>query len=416
MARGIRLFGAARVTNELGATLSKIPTGADPQSGTARMRVLLADDDESVARSIARVLRAEGFEVVIASSGNDAANSLTQQSFDVVVSDIHMPDLTGVELLGLVRRHDLDVPVILMTGDPNIETAIQAVELGALKYLRKPIEIAPLKEALGRAARLHRLARTKREALELLGAPHSAPGDRVGLERTFDNALRSMWVAFQPIISSSQQTIFGYEALMRSAEPSLPHPGAVLEAAERLGRLHDVGRTIRDRAAEAFNTAPADALLFINLHTRDLLDPELYEKTTPLASLSDRVILEITERASIDDVPDVLSRARSLRDLGYRLAVDDLGAGYAGLSSFARLEPDLVKLDMTLIRKVHTSPVQQKLIASMTALCQQLGLHVVAEGIEEADERDKLASLGCDLMQGYFFAKPGEAFPRVNFG
>jgi EAL domain-containing protein (putative c-di-GMP-specific phosphodiesterase class I) len=101
-----------------------------------------------------------------------------------------------------------------------------------------------------------------------------------------------------------------------------------------------------------------------------------------------------------------------LRALGFRIAIDDLGAGYAGLTSFAVLEPEIVKLDMSLVRDVHKHPTKQKLIRSMTALCKDMGMTVVAEGIENVEERDAVIDLGCDLLQGYLFAKPGRAFPE----
>jgi EAL domain-containing protein (putative c-di-GMP-specific phosphodiesterase class I) len=222
-----------------------------------------------------------------------------------------------------------------------------------------------------------------------------------------------MWMAFQPILDMSVPGLLGYEALMRSEEGSMPHPGAVLTAAERTGRLLELGRRVRLLSAAAFAAAPASCLLFVNLHTRDLLDPELYDTRSGLAGIAGRVVLEITERASLDDVGDVLARVQRLRAMGFRIALDDLGAGYAGLSSFAALEPDFVKLDMSLVRDVHRSSIRQRLIGSITKLCTDLGMRVVAEGIETADERDAIRDLGCDLLQGHFFAKPGRAFPEL---
>jgi EAL domain-containing protein (putative c-di-GMP-specific phosphodiesterase class I) len=104
-----------------------------------------------------------------------------------------------------------------------------------------------------------------------------------------------------------------------------------------------------------------------------------------------------------------------LRKQGYRVAVDDLGAGYAGLSSFALLEPEIVKLDVSLLRDIDQSPVKQKLVASMTALCKDMGFLVVAEGIETPAERDCVISLGCDLLQGFLFARPGRPFPAASW-
>ena len=92
--------------------------------------------------------------------------------------------------------------------------------------------------------------------------------------------------------------------------------------------------------------------------------------------------------------------------------MDDLGAGYAGLSSFARIEPDVVKLDMSLVRGVDASPMKQSVVRSVVGLAEELDIEVVSEGVEAAAERDALADLGCRLFQGYLFGKPERGFSR----
>lgn len=155
--------------------------------------------------------------------------------------------------------------------------------------------------------------------------------------------------------------------------------------------------------------------MFVNLHTRDLLDPLLTSESAPLSRIARRVILEITERGAVEDIKDIRSRVSALRDLGFRIAIDDLGAGYAGLTSFALLEPEFVKLDMSLVRGVDTSPIRQKLIGSMTQLCKEMGMQVVAEGVETIEERESVRELGCDLLQGYLLARPGKPFPEPTW-
>jgi EAL domain-containing protein (putative c-di-GMP-specific phosphodiesterase class I) len=379
----------------------------------AKPAVLVVDDDTSIARTMRRLLEG-AYDVVVVQSGEAALDAIKARQFDVILSDIQMPGMTGVELLSTVRRHDLDVPVILMTGAPTVETAIDAVSLGALQYMVKPVANEVVLKAVERAVRLHQMAHMKRDALKLLGETSTQAGDRAGLQTAFESAIGSMWMAFQPIVDTAAKRVFGYEALMRAKEPSLPHPGAVLAAAERLDRMHDLGRRVRALAAEAFERAPSDVLLFVNLHTRDLLDPELYEAGAPLTKIAKRVVLEITERATIDDVKDVQERVARLRRIGFRIALDDLGAGYAGLSSFAALEPEIVKLDMSLVRNVHLSDIRSRLIGSMTGLCKQMGMLVVAEGVEVVEERDSVRAIGCDLLQGYLYAKPGPPFPTPS--
>ncbi len=182
--------------------------------------------------------------------------------------------------------------------------------------------------------------------------------------------------------------MYAFEALVRSREAKLPHPGALLDAAERLDRLPDLGRAIRARVE-----APAEGLVFVNLHPMDLLDEHLYSSDAALSRLAARVVLEITERSSLDRVPDVRARIDRLRELGFRVAIDDLGAGYAGLAAFAALNPEVAKIDMSLVRGVDGDPVRQRLIGSMIALCRDLGIELVAEGVETPAERDALIAV-----------------------
>jgi EAL domain-containing protein (putative c-di-GMP-specific phosphodiesterase class I) len=376
--------------------------------------VLVADDDEDLRALIKRALVAEGYEVLTASDGQEAIDLLTQSSVDAIVSDISMPRLTGVEMLRGIRARDADVPVVLCTGSPDIESAIQAVRLGALQYLTKPVDFQELKRVLARAVRLGRIARLKQEALDLLGNG-AGGGDPLALAPSFERALGSVWTAYQPIVRARDGSLFGYEALLRSGEASLPHPGAIIDAAERLERLAQLGRVIRTAAASHMHAAPPDALLFVNLHARDLLDDDLFADSAPLSQIAPRVVLEITERAALDDVKDARERTARLRERGFRIAVDDLGAGYAGLTSFVTLEPELVKLDMSLIREIDKHATKRKLVASVAALCKELGMLVVAEGVETRAELEQVVACGCDLIQGYLLAKPGKPFPSYDW-
>jgi len=175
--------------------------------------------------------------------------------------------------------------------------------------------------------------------------------------------------------------------------------------------MRDLGRAIRLAATEPAHRMPEGAMLFVNLHTQDLLDENLFDPEMPIARMANRVVLEITERSSLHAIRDVQARIARLRAMGFRIAVDDLGAGYAGLTSFAQLEPEVVKLDMSLVRGVHAQPTKQTLVRTMITMCRELGMQVVAEGIETPDERDAIVEAGCDLLQGYLFARPAPPFP-----
>jgi EAL domain-containing protein (putative c-di-GMP-specific phosphodiesterase class I) len=385
----------------------QVPVG----SGARRANILIVDDEPALSRGLARALEADGYTVTTMDDAEEASRLLKHESFDAIVSDISMPRMNGLQFLRSAREHDLEVPVLLVTAMPAVETAIEAIQYGAFKYLTKPVDIAQFRRAIDKAVQLHRIALMKREASELLGAEQAPVADRAGLEALFDRALETLRMVYQPIVRADDKSLFGYEALLRSSEPSLPHPGAVLDAAERLDRLDQLGRKVRSSAPAPMMARPEAGCLFVNLHTYDLLDPALTAPDSPLAKIAARVVLEITERASLQDIQDVRERVAVLRRMGFRIAIDDLGAGYAGLTSFAALEPEIVKLDMSLVRDVHQQRTKQKLIRSMTSLCKEMGMMVVAEGVESIEERDALIDLGCDLLQGYLFARPAPAFP-----
>ncbi len=380
-----------------------------------RARVLVVDDEDALRRAMQRILERAGYEVVTAANGREATRWLEDIStLDAIVSDLRMPEMNGLELLRAVRSHDLDLPVLLVTAAPDVASAIEAINFGAYKYIQKPVDPEVICDNVQRAVALRRMARVKREGLALLGQSDVQAADRAGLEASFGGVLRTLWMAYQPIVHAADGKLFGYEALLRASEPKLPHPAAILDAAERLDRLPELGRAVRTAAAAPMPQTPGTAL-FVNLHPRDLADETLFSAESPLARIAPNVILEITERASLDEVSDVRDRVARLRKLGFRLAVDDLGAGYAGLTSFATLEPEVIKLDMSLVRDVDTNLVKRRVVAQMTTLAHDLGVLVVAEGVETLAERNMLVSLGCDLLQGYLLAKPGKPFPDVSW-
>ena len=385
-----------------------------PELDERPARVLVVDDDAAVQTLFARALREAGLDVELASDGQAAEQLFRQARFDVVVSDINMPGLNGLQLLRALRQVDLDLPVILVTGEPSLATAMEAIEYGALRYLAKPVDCDALVETANEAVRMRRLATLRRQLLAHAGDAARQVADRAGLEVRFERALEKLVMVFQPIVDYGERSVLGYEALVRSREPAMAQPGALLDAADRLNRLQELGRLIRSSCAQAMLQAPPKALLFVNLHARELNDDELLDPQSPLAAIAQRVILEITESARLEQVLNLPHRVGRLRSLGFRIALDDIGAGYAGLASFALLQPDIVKLDMGLVRDVHLDATKRKLVGSLMRLCSELGMLVVAEGVEKPGEREGLMSLGCRLFQGHLFAKPAVSFSMPN--
>jgi len=403
-----------QVTNASTTVRPAPPLDADPER---RTRVLIVDDDAMLRKATARVLESAGFQAEVAADGIAAADLLLQGGFDAVVTDINMPGTSGVDLLRTIRAYDMDLPVILVTGSPTVESAASAVELGAMLYLVKPVAPRELTSVVTRAVQKNRLAQTRREALRAFGdgSPEGEPSDRAALAASFDRALESIWIAFQPIVDLKKNTILGYEALVRSREPSLLSPLGLLRAAEQLGRLLELAHRIRKDTIHAFAQLPnKDALLFLNLHTSELLDGALYEAGSVLSDFAQRIVLEVTERGALDKLQDVSARASVLRFHGFRLAIDDLGAGYAGLTSLVSLEPEFVKLDMALVRGIDASPIRQHILRSIVDLAGKLKMQVVAEGVETASELRTIRLLGCHFAQGFFIGRPCEDFVPIS--
>jgi EAL domain-containing protein (putative c-di-GMP-specific phosphodiesterase class I)/ActR/RegA family two-component response regulator len=375
--------------------------------------VLLVDDDGQLRSVIARTLRKAAFEVVDVDSAQTAIAQLESGSFDVILSDVYMPDGTGLDLLRAVRRVDLDIPVVLMSGTPDLDSATAAVEYGAFRYLTKPLDRDVAGKVLRQAARVHTLARLRREGFAVTGTQVGAV-DRAGLEVRFAQAIDRVWMVFQPIVVAKTGALFGVEALLRSSEPSMPGPQQVLDAATQLGLLARLGRRVRSLSGAAFASRTDGVNLFVNLHPEDLADIDLIAEEAPLTRIAPRVILEITERASLASCSELATRLARLRELGFRIAIDDIGAGYSGLTSFTELMPEVVKIDMALIRGIHASVLKQRTVSALCNLCHDVGCVVVGEGVETADERDCLVALGCDLLQGYLLGRPARELPVME--
>jgi CheY-like chemotaxis protein len=199
------------------------PDPALEPASAGRGLVLIVDDEAAIRFGVGEALRASGYEVEAVADGGEALERLAARRFEAVLSDISMPGMSGVELLRRVRALDFDLPVILLTGDPRLETAIQAVDAGALRYLQKPVSSDEIARALETAVRLCRLARWKRDSLAYLGE-HRLVADLSALEWALDEALRGLFLAAQPIVRAQDGSLYGRELLLRSPTPRLPDP------------------------------------------------------------------------------------------------------------------------------------------------------------------------------------------------
>jgi EAL domain-containing protein (putative c-di-GMP-specific phosphodiesterase class I) len=386
------------------------PPAADP-AVVVGATILVVDPHARLSGDIEGALASRGYTVEVASDARSIRPRLDQPQFDVIIADVSFPATGALGFMRAVRERDLDVPVVFVADRADGQKAAEAIEYGAFRVVRRPVDPETLLTIVRHAIGLHRIATLKRQAIEVTGADRHRLGDRAGLEVRFDNALTKLWLAFQPIVASTKQTVFGYEAFVRADEPALPTPSELFSAAEHLGRLHDLGRAIRTEVANAVTAAPPNVRIFVNVHAEDLADFDLFSPAAPLSAIANRVVLEITDRSSLYRVTNLPGRLAKLRALGFRICVDDLGAGYAGLSCFSQLEPEFGKLDGSLVRGVQASSRRRGVLRSMLELMGvDLGMVVVCEGVETAEEKAALIELGADLLQGHWFAPPSREF------
>lgn len=227
-------------------------------------------------------------------------------------------------------------------------------------------------------------------------------------------ANRSVKFVYQPIVSVLEQKPVAYEALCRPTAPAYRHVGELLTAAAQTGRIVDLGKILREVAVQPLPQLPEGCCLFLNVNPQELEGEALFDPDSLLHPIARQIVLEITETEEITDFTVARSKLKELRKLGYRIALDDFGAGYQGFSSLALLEPDYVKLDMAIVRGITSDSRAARLVRHIREFCEAEGIQTIAEGVETEAEFRALRELGLELMQGYLFAAPAEAFCAVK--
>ncbi len=211
--------------------------------------------------------------------------------------------------------------------------------------------------------------------------------------------------------------VVGYEALSRGpAGSEFERPDKLFSVAYDADLVMRLERLCRQRALEAAVHMPADRLLFVNIEPEAVADPQLHDIVTEtlLAAAevpAESIVLEITERVAITDFSAFRATLEYVRALGFKVAVDDAGAGYGSLQCLAEVRPDWLKVDLSLVRGIDTDPIRAGLIESLALFADRVGAKLVAEGIETEGELAKLREIGVIYGQGYLLAQPSEPFP-----
>jgi EAL domain-containing protein (putative c-di-GMP-specific phosphodiesterase class I) len=226
-------------------------------------------------------------------------------------------------------------------------------------------------------------------------------------------------MAFQPIVDIEDRSVFAYEALVRGTkgEPARTVLGCVTP-----DNRFAFDQRCRVRAVEMAAALGMTTNLHINFMPNAVYEPSQCIRSTLDAALRTgfpigRIVFETTEDERVHDPARLTAILAEYKHQGFMTAIDDFGAGYAGLKLLADFQPDIVKLDMELVRGIDANAARRTIIGGIVGICRMLGIRVVAEGVETAPEARTLRNLGITLMQGYLFAKPAfEALPLVNSG
>ncbi len=387
----------------------------DPVSGAT---VVVVDDQPANVALLQGLLRAMGVRRV--DGHTDARHGLVRCLRDppaLLLLDLHMPDLDGLSFLHQLARDlpdDTYLPVLVLTADVTAEAKQQALATGAKDFLTKPFErvevelrVRNLLETSALYARMQQRHAELRTELDqhlarqrLAAATHRAQLQRINQVLETD----ALHLAFQPVIDLVTGHTVGFEALARfSTEPRRP-PNEWFAEAHAVGLGVTLEISAVKAAVAALDDLPPDAYLATNVSPETVLSTKLEDLFSE--SACQRVVLELTEHervTSYGSLDAILTRSRSR---GIRTAVDDAGAGYASLQHILRLRPEIIKLDISLIREVHRDPARRALTSALVTFGREVDATIVAEGVETHDELTALRHLGVRWGQGYYLGRP----------
>jgi EAL domain-containing protein (putative c-di-GMP-specific phosphodiesterase class I)/AmiR/NasT family two-component response regulator len=380
-----------------------------------RIRVLVADDDPHVRLVLADVIRSDAsLELVgIAASGTEAVALSLERFPDVVLMDVRMPNGGGVEATSELTRGAQPPFVLALSVYTDSGSVAAMLRAGAAGYVTKTADADEISRAIHSVVRGESVlsGEVASEVVTQLRA-----GLRERHEESMGRATRverlqsvlaggGLRMVYQPIVDiTDPRRAVGFEALARfSLEPAMA-PDAWFEEAHKLGlgerlELHAIAV-----ALGALNDAPPHCYVAVNAGPTLLTSSRL--ATMFEGRDIERIVLEVTEHAAIDDYKPVLNVLDSWRERGLRLAVDDAGAGYASLRHILKLKPDIIKLDISLVRNVCTDRPTLAMAKSLAAFGTEIGATILAEGVESVAELELLATIGVSRAQGYLIGRP----------
>ncbi|HEX2424321.1 MAG TPA: EAL domain-containing protein [Actinomycetota bacterium] len=387
-----------------------------------RIRVLIADDEAEVRGALAELIGAEDGLNIVATAGDaaEAAQLASSTSPDVALVDVKMPNGGGPLAAREILRVSPRTRVLALSAYEDRDTVLTMLGAGAVGYLVKGTPPEDIVAAIARAAR----GQTSVSSEVMAGVvdeltsqlrlaerrSHEIEERREGVRRVIED--EAFTLVYQPIYRLPTKDVVGYEALARfDGEPSRPPDVWFREAAE-VGLGLDLELAATRVALEALDALPADAYLSLNLSHRAAVSPRVLE--TFDGTLLRRIVLEITEHEPVEDYDELATALERLRGRGARIAIDDAGAGFASLRHTLRLDPDVIKLDISLTRHIDGDRGKRALAKALISFAEEMRMDIVAEGIETKDELETLLGLGARLGQGFYLARPAPLPHRVG--
>jgi EAL domain-containing protein (putative c-di-GMP-specific phosphodiesterase class I)/FixJ family two-component response regulator len=380
--------------------------------------VLVVDDGEANVLLLDRLLsRAGARRVITVTDPRRAVETFVTEDPDLVLLDLHMPHMDGLSVLAALQSAipaGEFVPVIVLTADTTIDAKNQALASGAKDFLTKPfeqtevllrvsnlLETRSLQQELRRHnAELEETIRRKEEQERLLAQEWAERESRVRQAITG----RDLTMVFQPIADLRSGATTGFEALARFSQAPVRPPNEWFAEAASVGLETDLELKAVESAVEALDLLPPGTYLSVNVSPQTMVDRRLQDVLRPVA---DRIVVELTEHAAVDEYEKLLAATGALRAMGARIAVDDAGSGYSSFQHILQVCPDIIKLDLDLTRGIHADPARRALGLALVAFSIEIGADVIAEGIEEAEELHTLREIGVGCGQGYLLGRPG---------
>jgi EAL domain-containing protein (putative c-di-GMP-specific phosphodiesterase class I)/AmiR/NasT family two-component response regulator len=389
--------------------------GTNPyRDGTSEpIRVLIADDEPALRVAMAELLSHEEGVALIgsASDAEEAIRLATDVRPDVALVDVKMPGGGGPRAAREIGRVSPRTRVIALSAFEDRHTVLEMLRAGAVGYLVKGTGAS---EIVGSIERV--MAGGASLSAEVMGGvvqELTSQFRREEIEREHQEARRGeierflagdgLSMVFQPVVDLRTRAVVGVEALARFRSLPLRPPNEWFAEAVVLELGVELELAAVRQALRALPRLPADIFLSVNCSHRAAVSPQL---ASALAPNAERIVIEITEHEGVEDYDDLLGALAGLRSRGVRVAIDDAGAGFASLRHTLQIAPDIVKLDISLTRDIDHHHGRRALASALIAFAQEMGMTMVAEGIETAGEMQTLLSLGVPFGQGFFLGTP----------